>query len=303
MQGKKKNLNERIEQLLTMAWTTSSTARILAIANQILEINPNRVEALILKADNIDDTKKSIELFQQALRVLYEPDNCNSDDRDLYFLTINQRIAFAYMGLGELDNAFTACETAIKFAEEHSDDEYINDELNNSLMKALYYRVLIERREWQRILADSMKDPEKTLGRAYAKLLAAWFMSPENNKTICANLFFDALSIAPDVPFYILGFFEEPDDNAPEEEYEDFHFALMYYDTVSITDEFYNWFSKGVILFGLLSGRFDEKEQDYMIDVLDNLGGFDEYEKLKNILVETEDRAVIEALIANKSLM
>ena len=68
-------------------------------------------------------------------------------------------------------------------------------------------------------------------------------------------------------------------------------------------DEFYNWFSKGVILFGLLSGRFEDNEQDSMIDALDNLGGFDEYEKLKNILVETEDRAVIEALIANKSLM
>ena len=302
MTRNKKNNNERIEQLLTMAWNTSSTARILAIANQILEINPNRVEALILKADNTDDTKKSVKLLQQALKVLDEPDNCISDDRDLYFLTINQRIAFAYMELGELENAFTACETAIKFAEENSDDEYITDEINNSLMKALYYRVLIERHEWQRILTDSMKDSEKTLGRAYARLIAAWFMSPENNKSVCANLFFDALSIAPDVPFYILGFFEEPDDNAPEEEYEDFHFALMYYDTVSISDDFYNWFSRGVILFGLLSGRFDEKEQDYMIDVIDNLGGFDEYEKMKNILVETEDSAVIEALIANKCL-
>lgn len=301
--NKTKNNNERIEQLLTMAWNTSSTARILAIANQILEINPDRVEALILKADNINDTNESLKLFNHALNVLDGPDNCNIFDRDLFFLTINQRIAFSYLALGELDEAFNACEKAIKFAEEHSDDEYINDELNNAMMKGLYYRVLIERKNWQRILTDSMKDPENTLGRAYARLIAAWFMSPENDKSVCANLFFDALSIAPDVPFYILGFFEEPDDNAPPEEYEDFHFALMYYDTVSITDEFYNWFSKGVILFGLLSGRFEDNEQDYMIDALDNLGGFDEYEKMKNILVETEDSAVIEALAANKCLV
>ena len=301
--NKTKNNNERIEQLLTMAWNTSSTARILAIANQILEINPDRVEALVIKADNINDAKESIKLFEHALKVLDEPDNCAPDDRDLYFLTINQRIAFAYLGAGEPDEAFKACEIAVKFAEEHSDDEYITDEVNNSLMKALYYRVLIDRHDWQRILTDSMRDPENTLGRAYAKLIAAWFISPEHNKNVCANLFFDALSIAPDVPFYILGFFDEPGDNEPEEAYEDFHFALMYYDTVSITDEFYNWFSKGVILFGLLSGRFEDKEQDYMIDVIDNLGGFDEYEKMKNILVETEDSAVIEALAANKCLI
>ncbi len=40
-----------------------------------------------------------------------------------------------------------------------------------------------------------------------------------------------------------------------------------------------------------------------MIDALDNLGGFDEYERMKNILVETEDSAVIEALTANKCLV
>ena len=296
------NNQSRIEQLLTMAWSTSSSARVLAIANQILELNPDRVDALVLKADNTENQEISLELLEHALNVLDKPGNCEPDDRDLLFLTLNQRIAYTSLALGDLDKAFSACETAIKFSEDNPDNEFLHDETNSAMTRALYYRVLIERRDWQRILSDSMRDNEMTLGRAYGKLIAAWFMAPEHSRSVCANLLWDALSIAPDVPFYILGYFEEPDDNASEEAQEDFHFALMYYDTVSVSDEFFNWFSRGVILFGLLSGRFDDKEQDYLIDVIDNLGGYDEYEKMKSLVVETEDSAVLEALAAHKCL-
>ncbi len=39
-----------------------------------------------------------------------------------------------------------------------------------------------------------------------------------------------------------------------------------------------------------------------MIDALDSLGGFNDYEKMKAVLVEGDDMAVIEALAANKCL-
>jgi len=293
---------ERIAQLLTMAWSTSSPARELAIANQILEINPDNVEALIIKADQLENQEKSLELLQHALKALDIPGNYEDDEKKLLFISINHRIAYAYMGLGKLDNAFEYCETVLKFCEENSEDEYIRSEYDGTMMKALFYRVLIERRDWPRILSESMRDSENSLGRAYAKLIAAWFMSGENSKKICSNLLWDALSIAPEVPFYILGYFDEPDEESEPEAFEDFSFALMYYDTVAITDEFFHWFSRGVILFGLLSGRFEGKEQDYLVDVLDGLGGFDEYSKMKDIIVDTEDSLVLEALAAHKCL-
>ena len=300
----KRSDNERIEQLLTMAWNTSSPARQLAIANQILELDPDNVEALIIKAENLNDPdpSKSIEFLLKALTILKAKDLSDGEDR-LFFLSVNHRLAFSYMGLGNFDEAFKFCETAIKFFEENSDDEEIEDAYDDAMIKALYYRILIERRDWQRILSDSMRESRKTLGQSYAKLIAAWFMAPEEKqKKVCANLLWDALNIAPDVPFYILGYFEEPDENDESDAFEEFSFALMYYDTVAVSDEFFRWFSRGVILFGLLSGRFEKKEQDYLIDVLDGLGGFDEYEKMKDIIVETEDSLVLEALAAHKCL-
>ena len=300
---KTQNNNERISQLLTMLWNTSSPARQLAIVNQILEINPDNLEALIVKADQIENQDKRLELLLHALKVL-EKKGDKVEDKAIFFISIAQRIAFTYMGLGNFDKAFEYCEIVLKFCEENPEDEYIKSEYDATMIKALFYRVLIERRDWQRILSEAMRDSTITLGRAYAKLIAAWFMAGgvKNPRNICANLLWDALSIAPEVPFYILGYFEEPDENSESEAFEDFNFALMYYDTVAITDEFFNWFSRGVILFGLLSGRFEGREQDYLIDVLDGLGGFDEYEKMKDIIVETEDSLVLEALAAHKCL-
>ena len=296
----KNNSQEKIEQLLAMAWNASNPELELKFANQILEINPDNVEALIIKADNTENQEEALGILNHALEALDKPGNCNEEEKKLLFISINHRMAYAYMSLGDFDNAFGYCENTLKFCDENSDDEYIRSEYDDTMMKALFYRILIERHDWQRILSESMRDSRNTLGRAYAKLIAAWFSG--GNKNICASLLWDALSIAPDVPFYILGYFEEPDEDSEPEAFEDFSFALMYYDTVSITDEFFNWFSRGVILFGLLSGRFEAKEHDYMIDVIDNLGGYDEYEKMKSIIVETEDSLVLEALAAHKCM-
>lgn len=297
----KRNKNEdRIAQLLAMAWSTSSPARELAIANQILEIDPDNIEALIIKADQLENPNKRLELLEHALKAL--DGQVERDEKNLLFISINHRIAYTYMGLGNLDKAFECCQAVLKFCDENSQDEFIKSEYDETMIKTLFYRILIERHAWQKILTEAMRDTKDTLARAYAKLIAAWFMAGGNAKKICANLLWDALSIAPDVPFYILGYFEEPHEHSEPEAFEDFSFALMYYDTVAITDELFNWFSRGVILFGMLSGRFDRKEQDYLIDVLDSLGGFEEYERMKNIIVGTEDRLVLEALAAHRCL-
>ena len=298
------NDSERIEQLLNMAWETSSPARELAIANQVLEINPDNISALLLKAGQTEDPNKCLEILQHALNALDKPGSCEPDEKGSFFILINSQLASLYTGLDEFDNAYKHCESVLKFCEENPDEEEKNIELgyDDTMIKALFYRALIERRDWQKILEEAMRDTKDTLGRAYARLIAAWFLGGQNAKKICANLLWDVLRIAPDVPFYMVGFIEEPSVDVENEELEDFNFALMYYDTISITDEFFNWFSRGVILFGLLSGRFEEKERDYLIDVLDNLGGYDEYQKMKDIIVETEDSLVLEALAANKCL-
>ena len=294
-----KSLEERVDQLLAMAWNTKSTARTLAIVNQILEIDPGNLDALVLKADNTQDADERLEILMNALEILNTSEEYDHDSKDIFLYILSLRLAITSFYVGKFDDALKFCEAALN-ADGASVDP--DEEANRKLMKSLYYRLLIERREWQKILSETMKDEDHSWAWGYSRLIAAWMLAQDNTRYVCANMFWDVLSMSPDIPFYLLGYFAEPDDGATQEEQLEFDFALMYYDALSVSDEFFNWFTRGTILFGLLTGRFEEREREYLLDVLDSLGGYEEYEKMSGLIVERDDEAVIEMLAANKCL-
>ncbi len=291
----------RIDQLLNMAWNTRSTARTLGIVNQILEIAPNTIEALIIKADNTEDSSTRERILLRALDAFEKPDSCNPDDKDLLFYVVNQRLAFTLFYANRFPEALKFCETALTSRAAQEDEEA---QENNGELKSLWYRIMLELEEWQKVLAETMRDDERSLAWAYSRLVSAYMLAPDKErvKSVCANMFWDALILAPDVPFYMLGYLPEPDETYGEEAQENFAFAVLYYDTISVSEEFLRWFTRGVILFGLLSQRFDEKEREYLLDVLDTLGGYEEYERMSSIILESDDAAIIEMLAANKCL-
>ncbi len=289
----------RIEQLLIMAMNSKSETRTLAIVEQILEINPDQTEALIIKADNTKQDSKRAKILEHALRSV-EKNRDSDDDSQLVELLIYKRLGITLYSMGRYNEALEACEKILAAPEEI----YSELEEDNGT-KTIYYRLLIERREWQRILTESMKDDEHIPAWAYARLIAAFMISPDSDRKrrVCANMFWDALILSPEIPFYMLGYNPEPDDNEPPEIYRAFNFALIYYDILLISEEFRDFFTRGVVLFGLLSNRFDAKEREYMLDVIDALGGYEEYEKMSRILFsENDDAAIIEALAAHKCL-
>lgn len=274
-----------------MAYTTESTKRTAAIARQILEISPANTEALILMADTTEDPHSREEILIRALESLDDPQNFNTDDRDELTCSVNYRLAYTYFTVNRPKDALSCCEKALNVSEYGSDSE--------ESIKELYYRVLIELEEWGRILSETLKDDSHSLAWAYSRLVAAWMTAPGKSMSVCANMFWDALSLAPDVPFYMLNYYGEPDDG---DEHPDFDFAFMYYDVLSVSDDFSDWFKRGTILFGLLTNRFEEREREYLLDVLDTLGGYEEYERMSGVVVEGDDTAVIEILAANKCL-
>ncbi len=295
----KNAVKQRIDQLLNMAWNTKSTARTLAIISQILEIDPDNVDALVMKADNTQDPDARTKILLQALDALNNPENINLDERDILLYVVNQRLAFTMFYANKFREAFAYCEAALNsdIADDDPDAEESREE-----MKSLYYRLLIEAKDWKRILAETMRDEEHSLAWGYSRLIAAWMLAPDNARRICAGMFWDALMMSPDVPYYILGIFPEPDDDAAQKAHEDFEFAVLFYDAISVSEDFFRWFNRGAILFGLLSGRFEEREREYLLDVLDTLGGYEEYERMSSMIVEGDDEAIIEMLAANKCL-
>ena len=290
---------DRIDQLLDMAYTSTSNARTASLARQILEISPGNTEALIMLADTTEDPQTRMSLLKRAQDSLNYPENFPPEDKDILTFTVNYRLAFTHFMQDEPEECLACCEEALRISAMTDDPDAADSEDD---MRSLYYRVLLELEAWGRVLSDTLKDDNHTLSWAYSRLVAAWMNAPEMSRSVCANMFWDALSLAPDVPFYMLGYLPEPDDDSDDEEHEEFRFSLMYCDAMSVSDDFYNWFTRGTILFGLLTNRFDGREREYMLDVIDTLGGYEEYERMSGILVEADDMSVIETLAANKCL-
>ena len=282
-----------------MAWNTKSTARTLAIVNQILELDPDNVDALIMKADNTETPAEATAILARALESLNKPGNVSPEDKDVLSYVVNQRLAFTLFYDNKFTESLKFCEAALDCSDAANDPDA---EGMTSALKSLYYRLLVIRGQWQKILAETMRDEEHSLAWGYSRLIAAWMLAPDNARHICANMFWDVVALAPDVPFYLLGYFQEPDDNASDKSHEEFDFALLFYDALSVSEDFFKWFSRGTILFGLLSGRFEEREREYLLDVLDTLGGYEEYDRMSGMIIEGDDEAVIEMLAANKCL-
>lgn len=293
------NDKNRISQLLEMAWNTKSKARTLAIVNQILELAPNYVDALVMKADNTENAEERSKLLLQALKALENPENFSPDEEDVLHFVVNQRLALTFFYSNSFQESLVHCKSALSYAQDDDDPDLA---AGKAAMKSLHYRLLIELQAWQDILAETLRDDEHTLSWGYSRLVAAWMLAPEDKTRICAPIFWDVLMMGPDVPFYMLGYFPEPEDGDGGKSRSEFDFALLYYDALSVSEDFFKWFSRGTILFGLLSNRFNEREREYMLDVIETLGGWDEYEKMSSMIVEGDDEAVIEMLAANKCL-
>ena len=280
--------DERISRLLNDAWDSPTSSKALSLARKVLAISPANTEALIIIADNTDNDAERKNTLLRALESLDDENNYQPGEKEDLSFSVNYRLAYTHFIMKNFPAMLEACEVALNALDDPDNEEDI---------ASLYYRALIGLGQWQKILALTMKDETHGLAWGYSRLTAAWMTG--GSRALCASMFWDALIIAPDVPFYMLGYYSEPDDG---EDHDDFDFALMYYDIVNISDDFREWFTRGTALFGLLTNRFDGREREYMLDVLDTVGGYDDYERMSSILLEADDESVIETLAANKCL-
>lgn len=292
------------EELLDKAYESEDEGEIAALVDQALELEPDNPEALLLRADLTEDDEERLSILTgatEAVRtVLAEmgvpEEEFEEDELGTVYLALLQRKAFTLFSVGDDEAALSAVEELLR----HDLDRDIGD---NGAAKSLFYRILIERGEWKRILDETAGDGDHQLGWAYARLAASFMLDKDaKRRAESAQMFWDALVMAPNVPFYMLGYLPGPeDDDADDEENEDFNFACLYEDVWSLSRDLLNWFSRGVILFGLLTGRFGE-ESGSMLEILGSLGGREEYDRMSALIHDSDDETVIETLAAHRCL-
>ena len=295
--------DDDIDEILDTAYESDDPDEIAELVERALELDPYNTEALLMKADLTEDDEERLSILDQALeeaRRHFRENGLSDDDileeeAGLVYLGLLQRAAFTSFALERDDRSLELVEELLRY-----------DYEDRSLAKTLYYRILLEREEWSLVLADTKKETSHDLGWAYAGMIASFMLSDvksEKNDALLEKLnkmLWDAVRMAPNVPFYMLGYIPDPVDESDLEE-DNFHFGLLFEGIWSISLDMLNWFSKAVILFGLLSGRFGEECED-MEEILASLGGAIDYEELTRYLANApeDDEAILNALTAGK---
>ncbi len=216
---------ERIEELLDEAYSTDDTGEMERLAREVLELDENNVEALILLADTLEYSQEKIAVLEQARNALAEEmenirlvsgESLLEDDSGMLYIAVMQRLGFALFSEGKNEEALAIAREI---------DRY--DPERETLGRTLLYRVLLEMGKDAEILEETLREKEASPAMAHSKAIASFRLSGAGRTSYRA--LWEAFAAGPDIPFYILGYFDEPEDGTEEEE-EEYNFALLFED-------------------------------------------------------------------------
>lgn len=257
---------DRIEELLDQAYSTDDPEEMENLAREVLQLEEDNVEALILLADTLEYSEEKIGLLEKAQDLLAEEmegiplDSAESildDDYGMLYVAVMQRLGFALLSEGRNEEALEMANKIIGF-----------DPEEETLGKTLLYRVLLEMGRDKEVLEEALKDKNPGLVAAHSKAIASFRLSGPTKGSYRA--LWEAFSYGPSVPFYILGYLEEPEEE-PEELTEDYNFGLLFEDIWSSDHELLNWMTRGAILLGLTAGLFPQEMTEKMMILADAL--------------------------------
>ena len=276
--------DERIDELLDEAYSTDDEDEMERLAREVLEMDDENVEAMILLADAGEFSEDKIKILERARDILAddveallanEDASFLEDDIGMLYIAVLQRLGFANFSEGNN-------EAALEIAREIMS----HDPEQETLGRTLYYVVLLDMKRDVEVIEEALKEDIESPTMLHARAIASFRLTAGDRGAYRA--LWDAFAAGPEIPFYILGYYGEPGDDATEDEFEDYNFAVLLEDQWSSDPELINWLARGTILFGLTASLFPDEDVEKMMILADAL---DIADSVEDALVKVEGRS------------
>jgi tetratricopeptide (TPR) repeat protein len=288
----KDSYNEKMLRLIDEMVGEDDDERRVFLADSILEMDPDNGIAKYMKWQSTDDGESIADstLLQEAVASL-KPDIENLDEYDgdgetLYSLYVSMLsdLASSFYMTDEKDKAFRAASEFMKL-----------DREGVVMGRLVYYAMLVERGDFEELLASAEEDICETPSGEYCRAIAV--LETGGSQTEAAEYLLNAISLDPDLPFYMLGLWEMDEKELFDSDDSD-GYAEEVTMVVPILSDL--WLAAGdhISLFSVIASAFGYLTR--------RMNGFDDTEMLERTYRETgcledmrEARDILDAMLAD----
>lgn len=276
------------DELLEKLDAAQTNEEIKELGEELLELEPESPygKLAVWETMSYEDGIDNLYLLRDALdsirAIVDAKDNpaIIDEDRDaLAYCTIMMNLGYALLSEGEIQEAYDIAKEFANF-----DDE------GTFPSRTLLYRCMLDLGLYNEILETLENDSVESVAGGHARAIAMLEIGAEAGEVRDAVNY--AISLSPDVPFFVLSIWEfpDPEEDLEEEMEEIVDDAAYVAEPWCKSDKRLAALSAPTFLFGYLTGRLDDqKEIDMLRSGYEEAGVADRIEKFKKHLEDMEN--------------
>lgn len=251
--------NDRIEDLLNQLDAAETDEKIQAIGRALLEEDPRSPygKLAVWETLGFDESLDNLDMLYEALEEIRpviegrDTPTFIEDDRDSQvYCTVLMNLGYSLLSIGETEEALNVARELANF----DDEGYFPS-------RELLYRCMLDLDLYDDILDTLEADPLESVVGEHARAIALIETGAEQDEIRDAINY--AISLDPDVVFFVLGIWEFPDEaeDADEDLEEVILNATYLADPWSRDDQRLSALSMPSFLLGYLTGRIEDKKE------------------------------------------